>query len=137
MSPAPVVHVVGDDKAVCHAVAALQGLGHEVSCWSSGAQFLAGSIPGPEDTILLDLDISGMPAFDMVERLRAWDVMTPVIAIAGLHERRPESELIAAGLVWVLWRPFGSNELHRALTIAQAAGTRLRRALGGEAGVRA
>lgn len=130
MSPAPTVHVVGDEKAVRQAVAALFSLGHEVSCWNSGAQFLAGPIPDPEDMILLDLEIAGMPAFDVIERLRAWDVMTPVIAIAGPNERRPESELIAAGAVWVLRMPFGGEELRRALAIAQVSGMRLRRAMG-------
>jgi FixJ family two-component response regulator len=130
MSPAPTVHVVGDDKAVRQAVAALFALGHEVSCCNSGAQFLAGPIPGAEDIILLDLDISGMRACDVIERLRAWDVTTPVIAIAGRDERRPESELIAAGAVWVLRTPFGGDELQRALSIAQVAGMRLRRAMG-------
>jgi FixJ family two-component response regulator len=130
MSPAPTVHVVGDEKAVRQAVAALFTLGLEVSCWNSGAQFLAGPIPEPEDMILLDLDIAGMRAFDVIERLRAWDVMTPVIAIAGRDERRPESELIAAGAVWVLRMPFGGDELQRALAIAQASAMRLRRAMG-------
>lgn len=130
MSPAPTVHVVGEDKAVRQAVAALFTLGHEVACWHSGAQFLAGPIPDPEDMILLDLDIAGMRAFDVIERLRAWDVTTPVIAIAGPNERRPESELIAAGAVWVLRMPFGGDELQRALAIAQVSGMRLRRAMG-------
>lgn len=136
MSAGPTIHVVGDDKAVRQAVAALFALGLEVSCWNSGAQFLAGPTPDPEDMILLDLDLSGMRAFDVIERLRAWDVMTPVVAIAGPNERRPESELIAAGAVWVLRSPFGSDELQRALSIAQASGLRLRRAVGERGHVR-
>lgn len=123
----PTVHVVGDEAAVRHAVAALFSLGYHVACWNSGAQFLAGPIPGAEDFILLDFGADGC---DVLERLRAWNVTTPVIAMVAPEDRRPESVLIGDGAVWVLRRPFSTEEVRRALTIAQAAGTRLRRALG-------
>ncbi len=127
----PIVHIVGDETAVRHAVAALFTLGYDVACWNSGAQFLAGPIPGPDDFILLDLNIAG---FDVLERLRAWNVTTPVIAMIAPEDRRSESELIASGAVWVVRKPVLSDDLRRALTIAQAAGLRLRRALGDECG---
>jgi FixJ family two-component response regulator len=127
MTMQPTVHVVGDEAAVRHAVAALFALGYDVACWNSGAQFLAGPIPGPEDFILLDFGAGGG---EVLERLRAWDVTTPVIAMVAPEDRRPESALIEGGAVWVLRRPFVAEEVRRALTIAQAAGVRLRRALG-------
>ena len=68
----------------------------------------------------------------MIERLRAWDVTAPVIAMVAPEDRRPEKTLIEGGAVWVLRRPFSTEEVRRALTIAQAAGVRLRRALGSE-----
>jgi FixJ family two-component response regulator len=128
MTMPPTVHVVGDEAVVRHAVAALFSLGYDVACWNSGAQFLAGPIPGAEDFILLDFAVGGG---EVLERLRAWNVTTPVIAMVVPEDRRPESALIEGGAVWVLRRPFSTEEVRRALTIAQAAGARLRRALGG------
>lgn len=127
----PIVHIVGDEAAVRQAVAALFSLGNDVACWNSGAQFLAGPIPGPDDFILLDVGIAG---FEVLERLRAWNVTTPVIAMVAPDDRRPESMLIERGAVWVLRKPFAADEVRRALTIAQAAGARRRRALGGGQG---
>lgn len=125
MSVQRIVHVVGDEPAVRHAVAALFSLGHDVSCWNSGAQFLAGPIPGPDDFILLDFDLAG----SVIERLRAWNVTAPVIAMVAPEDRRPEAILIEGGAVWVLRRPFSTEDVRRALAIAQAAAARRRRAL--------
>lgn len=132
----PLVHIVGDDIVVRQAAAALLALGYGVACWNSGAQFLAAPTPEPDEYVLLDLDldVDAVSGSDVLARLRAWEVMAPVIALVGFGDSRSESELIAAGAVWVLRKPIAADELGRALTIAQAAGLRRQRAFGSECG---
>lgn len=121
-----IVHVVDADSHVRDSAAALLTvLGHEPMLWESGGQFLARANPRPDECILLDVRLAGLGGIEVLGRLGAWGVTTPVVIMADAGERWIESEVLGRGAVWVLDKPFSLADLKRALTIAETAAARL------------
>jgi two-component system response regulator DctR len=120
------VHVVDADATVRDSTAALLTLlGHEPLLWESGGQFLARSNPRPSECILLDVRLSGMGGIEVLGRLGAWGITTPVVMMTGEGERWLETEFLQRGAVWLLDKPFSLADLKRALTIAETAAARI------------
>lgn len=120
------VHVVDADATVRDSTAALLTLlGHEPVLWESGGQFLARANPRPHECILLDVRLSGMGGIEVLGRLGAWGITTPVVMMTGEGQRWLEAEFLERGAVWVLDKPFALGDLKRALTIAETAAARL------------
>lgn len=116
------VHVVDADAGVRDIAAALLTLmGHEPVLWESGGQFLARANPRPNECILLDVRLSGMGGIEVLGRMRAWGIKTPVVMLATEGERWVADEFMARGAVWLLQKPFGLADLKQALTIAETA----------------
>lgn len=120
-----IVHVVDGDASVRDSAAALlTALGHEPVLWESGGQFLARANPRPGECILLDVRMSGMGGIEVLGRLGAWGITTPVVMMTAESERWLESEFIERGAVWLLDKPFTLADLKRALAIAETAAAR-------------
>jgi two-component system response regulator DctR len=121
-----IVHVVDCDANVRDSTAALLTLlGHEPVLWESGGQFLARANPRPGECILLDVRMSGMGGIEVLGRLSAWGVITPVVMMTEPGERWLESEFLDRGAVWLLDKPFTLGDLKRALAVAEAAAARI------------
>ncbi|MCW3848778.1 response regulator [Sphingomonas sp. LB-2] len=121
-----IVHVVDGDAAVRDSAAALLTLlGHEPMLWESGGQFLARANPRPGECILLDVRMSGIGGIEVLGRLTAWGIVTPVVMMTEPGERWLESEFMERGAVWLLDKPFTLGDLKRALAIAEAAAARI------------
>ncbi|MEZ0244217.1 MAG: response regulator transcription factor [Sphingomonas sp.] len=120
------VHVVDADATVRDTTAALLTLlGHEPVLWESGGQFLARSNPRAGECILLDVRLAGMGGIEVLGRLGAWGVTTPVVMMTAPGERWLEAEILERGAVWLLDKPFSLADLKRALTIAETAAARI------------
>ena len=120
------VHVVDADATVRDSTAALLTLlGHEPVLWESGGQFLARANPRPHECILLDVRMSGMGGIEVLGRLGAWGITTPVVMMTEPAERWLEKEFLDRGAVWLLDKPFSLGDLKRALAIAETASERL------------
>ena len=120
------VHIVDDDATVRDSTAALLAvLGHDAILWDSGEQFLARSNPQPNEVILLDDRMGGMDGLEVLCRLNAWGVTTPLVVMTERTEREIEAEYLARGATWLLDKPFNLADLRRALTIAETAASRL------------
>lgn len=121
-----IVHVVDDDATVRDSAAALLTLlGHEPVLWSSSGQFLARANPRPGECILLDARLTGMGGIEVIGRLAAWGVTTPVVVMADKDKHWVEAEFLERGAVWLLDKPFTLADLKRALTIAETAAARV------------
>lgn len=121
-----IVHVVDADGHVRDTAAALLTLiGHEPLLWESGGQFLARANPRPEECILLDVKLAGLGGIEVLGRLGAWGIKTPVVVMTDAGERRLEAEILERGAVWLLDKPFHLADLKRALAIAETATARL------------
>lgn len=78
------VYVVDDDPAILHSLCfLLEGEGHRVEPFGSGACVLA-AFPGPEPhCIVVDYVMPVMDGIEVFRRLRALDVRAPVILMTG------------------------------------------------------
>jgi len=120
------VHVVDGDLHLRDTAAALLTLiGHEPVLWESSGQFLARANPRPGECILLDVKLAGLGGIEVLDRLRAWGIATPVVIMTDANAPRRESELLDRGAVWLLDKPFRLADLRRALTIAENAAARV------------
>jgi len=120
------VHVVDSDPHLRDTAAALLTLlGHEPLLWESGGQFLARANPKPSECVLLDVKLAGLGGIEVMARLAAWGITTPVVIMTDADNRWAESEILGRGAVWLLDKPFKLADLRRALTIAETAAARL------------
>ena len=124
--PGTIVHVVDADAHVRDSAAALLTLlGHEPLLWESGGQFLARANPRPGECILLDVKLAGLGGIEVLARLAAWGIATPVVVMTDAGERRLEAEILNRGAVWLLDKPFSLGDLRRALIVAETAAARI------------
>lgn len=81
--PSP-IYVVDDDPAVLQSLCfLLEGEGHRVEAFGSGACVLA-AFPGPEPHyIVVDYVMPAMDGIEVFSRLRALDVRAPVVLMTG------------------------------------------------------
>lgn len=81
--PSP-IYVVDDDPAILHSLCfLLEGEGHRVKTFGSGACMLA-AFPGSEPhCIVVDYVMPLMDGIEVFRRLRALDVRAPVVLMTG------------------------------------------------------
>lgn len=117
--PGPLIAVLDDEPKLCTALTRLlKTHGFEVVTYSRGEDLLAACASQPLDCLLLDLHMPGMCGFDVLARLAARHVPTPVIVITG-HDQPGNAERVrAAGGKDYLLKPI--NELQLLAAIAKS-----------------
>jgi DNA-binding response OmpR family regulator len=105
------VLVVEDDAAIREGVAdALRSEGYRVLEAPDGVKGLALGLTEDPDLIVLDLMLPGMQGFDVLRRLRADAVETPVLVLTAKGLERDKVEGFALGADDYLVKPFGLAE---------------------------
>jgi FixJ family two-component response regulator len=111
--PRDVVAVVEDDAGVREAI---QGLLHsrglKTSCFASAEQFLKSTRVRPA-CLILDLRLPGMTGLQLLRKLQADKREIPAICVSGelQGDRRMQAQLLRAGAVAVLTKPFDPEKL--------------------------
>jgi DNA-binding response OmpR family regulator len=72
------------------------------------------------DLIILDIMLPDMDGYEVIERLRAAEVRTPILIQSGLVIRRNKDDAQAFGVDEIIIKPFGRDELARCLQSAVA-----------------
>lgn len=111
--PRDVVAVVEDDAGVRDAIQGLlhsQGL--KTRCFASAEQFLKSSRVRPA-CLILDLHLPGMTGLELLRKLRSDGREIPAICVSGelQGDRRMQAQLLRAGAVAVLAKPFDPEKL--------------------------
>jgi DNA-binding response OmpR family regulator len=112
MSDARRILVIEDDEGIRGAVAdALRSEGYEVLTAADGTRGLALGLAEDPDLVLLDLMLPGLDGFEVLRRLRADHVQTPVLVVTarGLEEDRVRG--LDLGADDYLVKPFALGEL--------------------------
>ncbi len=101
-----------DGDATARVVTALAAAGHgEVTCVARGEEALRLAAAARFDVIILDRMNAGLDGLEVLRRLRAMDVRTPVLALSNLGNTRHRVEGLDAGADDYLAKPFDGDEL--------------------------
>ena len=121
----PVVHVIDDDEAVRDSLDfMLDAAGLAVRTWDSAPPFLAALDSLGPGCIVTDVRMPDMTGLELVQKLKAAGVRTPVIVITGHADVPLAVEAMKAGVVDFIEKPFENQRLLGAIraALAQAPG---------------
>lgn len=116
---APTVFIIDHDAAVRDALSiSLRTSGFGVLAFSSGVHFLKTQPHARKGCLLVELDLVDMRATDLIARLAAERIMLPAIIMSARLRRPILKEPLPSGIVTILQKPFGRDELLASLRLA-------------------
>ena len=105
--PCPTVFVVDDDFSVRRALSRLlRAEGFHVQTFESGPEFLDVVRPDARGCVVLDVRMSGLSGFEILDCLAARGAPLPVILVTGDGDLRTAERARKAGCVTLLEKPF-------------------------------
>ena len=117
---AATILIVEDEHAVARGIQyALQQEGYEVTLATSGEEGLELATKSAPDLILLDVRLPGMDGFEVLRRLRASQVRTPILILSGLAELDAKIKGLGFGADDYLTKPFDARELRARVHVGE------------------
>jgi DNA-binding response OmpR family regulator len=98
------------------------GLGYAVSVATTGHEALRLAAESRPDAVLLDMHLPDTTGDQMLAKLRALDSSLPVVMLSGDAEDDTAREMVAAGALEYLQKPFDFARLRRTIAEAVEAG---------------
>ena len=98
------------------------GLGYAVSVATTGHEALRLAAASRPDAVLLDMHLPDTTGDQMLAKLRALDSSLPVVMLSGDAEDDTAREMVAAGALQYLQKPFDFARLRRTIAEAVEAG---------------
>ena len=112
MRATPVVFVIDDDAAVREAIKdLLLSVGHTVEAFSTAEDFLSKRDPQGPGCLVLDVRLPGTSGLELQKRLLAQKDRIPVIFISGYGDVPMAVQVMKAGAIDFLQKPFREQEL--------------------------
>jgi len=116
----PVVFVVDDDSRVRDALSSLlASAGLDVAAFASAAEFLDADKPDAPVCLVLDLELPDINGLELQKELAEREA-PPIVFITGHGDIPSSVRAIKAGAIEFLCKPFGDEELLRAIDAAIA-----------------
>lgn len=116
----PIVFVVDDDSRVREALSDLiSAVGRRVVSFSSASEFLQFDKPDAPACLVLDLELPDINGLEVQRELADRDG-PPIVFITGHGDVRSSVRAMKAGAIEFLSKPFGEEELLRAIDTAIA-----------------
>lgn len=107
-----VVFLIDDDEAVrLSLVAVLRGAGLRARAFASGQEFFARTSDVENACVVTDLRMSGMDGAALVQRLREVGATWPVIVITGHADVPLAVQMMKAGVIDFIEKPFDPERL--------------------------
>lgn len=111
---APLIAVVDDDQAMCHAISSLvRSTGYRCAAFPSAEAFLASGIICETNCILLDVHMRGMDGLDLHSALGCRYCPAPVIYVTATRDGVLRERAVRQGAAAFLEKPFDGEELLR------------------------
>jgi DNA-binding response OmpR family regulator len=85
--------------------------GYEVDWVGNGTEALELATSGNYDLIILDLKLPGLPGLEVLDRLRARWIMTPVLILSAMNETEDVIRGLRTGADGYMTKPFELREL--------------------------
>jgi two-component system response regulator FixJ len=112
MSEQPTVFVVDDDDALRDSILwLLESVGLNAEMYPTAADFLKACNPERSGCLLLDVRMPGMSGMELLERLKANNVLLPVIIITGHGDVPMAVRAIKSGALDFIQKPFNGQDL--------------------------
>jgi FixJ family two-component response regulator len=117
--PRGMVSIVDDDPSLRRSVRnLLASAGFSVQAFASAEEFLSSPRRAGTGCLVLDLRMTGMSGLDLLEHLRATGASTPVVVLTAHGDAEACRRAMEAGAVAFLGKPFRSDALLDAVTMA-------------------
>ena len=119
MADASLISVVDDDESLRESLKGLmKSLGYGVAVYSSAESFLKASAVLKPDCLILDVRMPGMTGPELQRELIARHRRIPTIFITAHGDEEVFSEVMAAGAVDCLLKPFTEDDLLHAIKVS-------------------
>jgi len=100
------IYVVDDDHDVLVSLQfLLEAEDFDVRTFRSGSALLWSSAPHEADCLVVDYKMAGIDGLELAGRLRALDVVTPIVLITGYPDENIRAKASSAGVRQVLLKP--------------------------------
>jgi FixJ family two-component response regulator len=117
----PVVSIVDDDNDVRAATQLfVRSLGYMAFAFASAEAFLNSSEIGITDCVIADIQMPGMSGVDLQQALASQGRNLPMIFITAFPSERIREQVVAAGAICMLTKPYKGDALVGCLRIALA-----------------
>jgi FixJ family two-component response regulator len=114
-----VISIVDDDRSMRDATSALvRSLGFAVATFASAEDFLASSRVDDTACLITDVQMPGLSGIELQSRLIAQGRSMPIIGVTAFPEESVRSQMLEAGAVGFLSKPFNDECLISCLAIA-------------------
>ena len=115
----PLISVVDDDESVRESLPdLLKEFGFDAQTFSSAEEFLASEALAGTNGLVLDVAMPGMTGPDLQRELKLREQSIPIVFITAKRDATTRPNLIAAGAVDCLFKPFEAMDLLTALNTA-------------------
>jgi FixJ family two-component response regulator len=112
----PVISIIDDDESICLAIESLvRSLGLDVRTFSSAEEFLLSPHRHETACLISDVQMPNMSGIELQQHLAAHGDTTPIMFITAFANERIEAQVIQAGAVGFLLKPFSASALIEAL----------------------
>jgi FixJ family two-component response regulator len=106
------VSIVDDDQSVREATRCLlRSLGYAATTYASAEEFLAGPGSAQSDCLITDVHMPGLSGVELQQRLRALGINLPVIFITAYPNARTRAQVLEAGALAYLSKPYSEDKL--------------------------
>lgn len=113
-----VLQVEDDAHSAAAVERMLSARGHECKTVGEGVEAVSIATEDPYDVILLDIMLPDIDGYEVIRRLRASDIKTPVVVQSGLIAREEMEKAPAFGVEHYLVKPFTVEELDASIRSA-------------------
>jgi len=113
------VSVVDDDESVRESLPdLLRTFGFAVRAFSSAEEFLSSELVGRTDCLILDVAMPGMSGPALQKELSRRGGTIPIVFVTAVADEKLRPQLLAAGAVACLLKPFSATVLLEAISAA-------------------
>jgi len=115
----PVISIVDDDESVREATSALvRSLGFAAATFASAEDFLESDRLGDTSCLITDVQMPGLSGVELQSRLIADGRLMPIIGVTAYPEESIRAQMLRAGAIGFLSKPFNDECLIDCLAIA-------------------
>jgi FixJ family two-component response regulator len=120
LAKTPMISIVDDDESVRESTKALvRSLGYNARAFSSAEEFLDSNLDD-SSCLILDIQMKGLSGVELQARLLAQGRRTPIIFVTAFPDESTRNDVLNAGAIGFLSKPFSDEKLTKFLDIALA-----------------